>query len=104
MSVSMAPAGPSTMTRASDEAGIGRISGGFTGQPWRDDAGPRPAESDAQALDDAAVLKMLADDLVDVVLVDVGVPDGVGIDHNTRPFLAAVKAPRLVDAHFTRSG
>src|SRR5688572_1683285 len=66
--------------------------------------GPRPAESDAQALHDAAVLEMLADDLVDVVLIDVGVPDSVGVDHGNRPLLAAIEAARLVDANLAGAG
>src|SRR5690349_18408782 len=53
---------------------------------------------DPQALDDAPVHEVLVDDLVDVVLVHVGVPDLLGIDDDDRPFLAAVEAARLVDA------
>src|SRR3954471_2597835 len=57
------------------------------------------AASDPQPLDDAPVLHVLLDDLVDVGLVHVGVPDRVGIDHDAGAFLAAVEAAGLVDAH-----
>jgi len=45
------------------------------------------------------VLQVRVDDLVNVVAVDVGVPDLFGIDHRHRPAGAAVHATRLVDAH-----
>src|SRR3954469_2437919 len=61
------------------------------------------AASDPQPLDDAPVLHVLLDDLVDIGLVHVGVPDRVGIDHDAGAFLAAVEAARLVDA-LPRSG
>src|SRR5262245_52210422 len=104
MSVSIAPAGPSIRTRVSDAAGIGRISGAFTGDMTGGGRSPRPGNLDAQTLDDASVLQMLGDDLVNVLLVDVGVPDGVGIDDHHRPLLAAVETSRLVDAHLARAG
>ena len=52
------------------------------------------SRSTISPLDDVPV-----DDLVDVGAVDVGVPDGVGIDDEHGSFLAAVEAARLVDAH-----
>src|SRR6188508_527533 len=57
-----------------------------------------------QALHDLAVLQVRIDDLVDVVLVDVGVPDGLGIDHRHRPAGAAVEAPGLVHPDAARPG
>src|SRR5258707_1153257 len=64
----------------------------------RDELAPRAgAHLHPQPLDDTAVLEVLLDDLVDVGLVDVGVPDRVGVDDNARAFLAAVEAARLVD-------
>src|SRR5476649_814565 len=41
---------------------------------------------------------MRIDDFIDVGLVDVGVPSALRIDHDDRPFFAAVEATRLVDA------
>ena len=38
------------------------------------------------------------------LLVDVGVPDGLGVDHRHRAAGAAVQAARLVDAHAARPG
>src|SRR5512144_2790728 len=43
--------------------------------------------SDAQPFDDTAILQVLADDLVDVFLVDVGVPHRFGVDHQYRTLL-----------------
>src|SRR5688572_23685928 len=51
-----------------------------------------------EALDDAAVLQMLFDDLVDVGLIDVRVPDRIGVDHDAGTFLAAIEAARLIYA------
>ena len=48
--------------------------------------------------------EVLLDDLVDVRLVDVGVPDRLGVDDDARAFLAAVEAARLVDADLAGPG
>jgi hypothetical protein len=50
-----------------------------------------------QALDPLAALEVLLDDFLDVVLVLVGVPDRVGIDHHGRTQLAALHATGLGD-------
>jgi hypothetical protein len=42
---------------------------------------------------------MAVDDLVDVVLIDIGVPDAFGIDDDARTFLASIKTSRLVDSN-----
>src|SRR4029078_5749733 len=47
---------------------------------------------------------MLLDDLVDIVLVHVGVPDLLGIDHDHRSLLATIQATRLIDAHLALAG
>src|SRR4029079_3368469 len=52
-----------------------------------------------QALHHLAVLHVLLDDLVDVVLVDVRVPDAFRVHHGNRAALAAVHATGLVHAH-----
>ena len=57
-----------------------------------------------QALDDLAALQVRVDDLVDVALVDVGVPDALGIDDRDRAAGAAVEAAGLVDAHLAGPG
>ncbi|CAG9238348.1 hypothetical protein BCAR13_840140 [Paraburkholderia caribensis] len=59
---------------------------------------------DQQALDNLAVGEMRIDDLVDIALVDVRVPDAFRIHDDRRPFLAAVETPRLVDAHLAGTG
>ncbi len=56
------------------------------------------------ALDHAAVLEVLLDDLVDVGAIDVGVPDRVRIDHDAGAFLATVQAAGLVDADLAFAG
>src|SRR5262245_391347 len=55
-------------------------------------------------LDDLALLEMRVDDLVDVVLVDVRVPDRLRVHHRHRSARTAVQAAGLVDAHAARSG
>src|SRR3954470_20114267 len=65
----------------------------------RDELAPRAgAHLHPEPLDDTAVLQVFFDDLVDVRLVDIGVPDRVGIDDDAGTFLAAVEAARLIDA------
>src|SRR2546423_3974056 len=60
--------------------------------------------SHPQPLDDAAVLQVLLDDLVDVGVVEVRVPDAFRIDHDARPLLAAIEAAGLVDADLAFAG
>src|SRR5687768_12764375 len=52
----------------------------------------------AKSVDDLAFDKMAVDDLVNVVCIDVRVPNAFGINDNTRTFLAPIKAPGLVDS------
>src|SRR5262245_18961623 len=66
-------------------------------------AGARP-HLHPQAFDDAAVPQVLLDDLVDVGLVDIGVPDRVRVDDDAGTLLAAIEAARLVDAHLAFTG
>src|SRR3546814_13650405 len=47
---------------------------------------------------------MLLDDLVDIFFIDVRVPDAFRIHDDAWPFLAAIKAARLIDPHLARSG
>lgn len=42
--------------------------------------------------------QVLVDNLVDIHLVHVGVPNALGVNHHDRPFLATVHAACLVDA------
>ena len=55
--------------------------------------------SDTQTLYDPAVFQVLLDDLVDILLVNVGVPDIFGVDHNHRPLVASVEAARIIDSY-----
>ena len=52
---------------------------------------------DAKPFDNFALHEVRVDDLVDVVLIDVRVPDAFRIHHDTRPLVATVEAARLVD-------
>jgi len=54
----------------------------------------------AQALDDLAIFQVRLDDLIDVRFVEIGVPDAFRIDHDHRPFFAALQASGLIDTHF----
>ncbi len=56
-----------------------------------------------QALHHLATQQMALHDVIDVALIDIGVPDALGIDHADRPLLAAIEAPRPVDAHLART-
>src|SRR3569832_645438 len=57
-----------------------------------------------QAFDDAAVLQVRLDDLVDVLLVDIGVPDGLGFVVAHRATRAAIHAAGLIDANLSGTG
>ena len=54
-----------------------------------------------QPLDGLAADHVTVDDLVDVLAVHVGVPDGLGIDDQHGSFLATVETAGLVDAHLS---
>src|SRR4029450_8862940 len=56
---------------------------------------------DAKPFDDFAFHKMAVDDLVNVVCIDVGVPDAVGVDDDARTLLAAIQAAGLVDSNLS---
>ncbi len=55
---------------------------------------------DFQTLDHLTRNDMRIDDLVDIMFVDIGVPDRFGVDHHHRTFLTAIQATGLVYAHF----
>jgi hypothetical protein len=52
-----------------------------------------------QALNHAALHQVLLHDLVDIGLVDKGVPNGLGVDHHDGAARTTVEAARLVHAH-----
>src|SRR3972149_1084846 len=54
--------------------------------------------SDFQAFNDAPVLQMLFDDLIEIPFILEGVPDAFGINHDDRAFIAAIHASGGVDA------
>lgn len=56
--------------------------------------------SQAESLDRRAAEDMRVDNLADVGLGDVSVPDGVGLDHDIWAVLALIEAARLVRAYF----
>ena len=53
--------------------------------------------SDFQSLNDSSVNQMLVDNFVNIVSVNIAVPDGFGIDHQYRPEFTAIKAAGCVD-------
>jgi hypothetical protein len=53
----------------------------------------------SQTLDHFAVLQMRFDDFIDVVIVDIGVPNRLGIHHQHRAAGTPVQATSLVDTH-----
>lgn len=56
-----------------------------------------------QPFHDFAVDQVRVDDFVDVMFVNVGVPDSFGIDHQHRSEFAAVQAAGLIDSDFAGS-
>ncbi len=56
--------------------------------------------SQHQALDWIAANDVRVNDLIDVGLADVSVPDGFGIDDDGWTVLALIEAARLVGPHF----
>src|SRR4030067_888648 len=54
--------------------------------------------SDFQAFNDAPVLQMLFDDLIEIPFILEGGPDAFGINHDDRAFVAAIHASGGVDA------
>jgi hypothetical protein len=54
---------------------------------------------DPQALHDAAIDKMLFDNLLDVVTVLIRVPDRVRIHDHNRAFTATIQAAGRIDSH-----
>jgi hypothetical protein len=61
-------------------------------------------ESDHQAIDDPAVYQVLLDDFVQVLVVHIGVPRALRVNHQYRPFFATVEATGLIDADLARAG
>ena len=55
--------------------------------------------SNLQALDNLAANQMRVDDFIDILGIDVGVPDTLGVDHQHGAFFAAVETTGLVDAN-----
>src|SRR5262249_52012243 len=70
----------------------------------RSTGAPSSAESNDEPFDNLTVHDMPIDDLVDVVPVDIGVPDRVRVNDDDRAFLAAVETTGLVDAHLAFAG
>ena len=59
---------------------------------------------DLKAFYDTTLLDMLGEDFVYVCLVQVAIPDGLGVYHDHRSFRAAVQATRGIDAHAALAG
>jgi hypothetical protein len=57
-----------------------------------------------QALNHPPVDQVLIDDFVNILLIDIAVPDVVGIDHYDRTFTAAIQTPGSIDTDFAGTG
>ena len=57
-----------------------------------------------QSFNHLAIFKVRFDDFIDVLRVDIAVPDRFGVNHDNRSSGAAVEATRFVDAHLPRAG
>jgi hypothetical protein len=54
---------------------------------------------EAESLYDSAANEVIVQDLLQILLVDIGVPGSFGIDDRYRPFGAAIQTPGGIDAH-----
>lgn len=61
----------------------------------------RLQSSNFQSLYRAIVKQMLLDDLIDVLAIDIAVPDPFRIDHHYRALIAAIQASSAVDANLS---
>ena len=50
----------------------------------------------------AAVLNVFGNNFIDIVGIDIGVPNIVRVDHHHRAFIAAIQAARRIHAHLAR--
>jgi hypothetical protein len=62
------------------------------------------AASYLQAFDDPAMLYVLGNNFVDVVLVDIGVPNGLRVYHQDRTFVATVQTAGIIDPDLALAG
>jgi hypothetical protein len=53
-----------------------------------------------QTFNDIAFDQMLIDDFINVVFIDIGIPGFIRVNHDNRPFIAAIQATCIVDADF----
>src|SRR5262249_6524286 len=98
MSTSISPAGPVISCVAGLDNGIAMRKQRPAARNQRRRQGPGlPSSLDLQSLDDAAVLDVLVNDLVDVFAVDVGVPDAFGINHHDGALFAAIHTSGRID-------
>ena len=58
---------------------------------------------DQQALDDLAILQVRLHDFINVVVIDIAVPDRIGIHHTHGACSAAVETARLIDPYLADS-
>jgi hypothetical protein len=61
--------------------------------------GSATMRSNLQAIYDAPLLQMFRNDLIEVLLVQVGVPNTFRIDHDHRPLATPVQATGAIDTH-----
>src|SRR5262245_34763435 len=92
---SICPAGPATMRRSLRTVIAARFRA--LRRPWR-------TRSDLQAVDRLAMDDVAIDDLVDIVFVDVRVPDCFRVDDHAWSLVATIETPRLVDADLAWTG
>ena len=62
------------------------------------------ASLDSQPLHDLPVLQVLLDNLVDILPINIAVPDRLRVHRHHRPFGTAIQASRGVDPHPTFAG
>jgi hypothetical protein len=55
--------------------------------------------SDSQPFHDTTIFQVLLDNLVDILLIHIRIPDVFGINHDYRSFVTAIKTASIVDAY-----
>ena len=73
----------------------------FTGRTGQTDSFIQHERLNTQTLDYASVDEMFIDDFIEIILVDIGVPDPFRIHDDSRPQFTTTETPGDIDTHAT---
>lgn len=57
----------------------------------------------SEPIDEPPLYQVAVDDFIEILSIDIGVPDGLRVNHGHRAQLAAVQTARVIDPDLTRS-